>query len=161
MIGGGLVMMVMFMAVLVSVVWRLRAALAVHPAGITAAVVLFLPDRHAMLHFVDDETAGVEGFAAMHGADPDPHRHIAQIQRADTMDAQRTLHREAPQGVGDDALAFLHREFLEGLVFQPSDLLSLIVIPNPPLEAHVAACGRVEQLAPREGGIDGGLGKAK
>src|SRR5258708_12547641 len=124
--GGGLVMMRMFMVVPVSVMRRRRAALAVHPARITAAVVLFLPDRHAMLHFVDDETTGVEGFAAMHGADPDPHRHIAQIQGADAMDAQRMLHREAPQGVGDDALAFLHRQFLEALLFHPRHLLPLI-----------------------------------
>src|SRR5713226_77976 len=148
MVGGGLVMMVVFMVVLVSVVRRRRAALAVHPAGITAAIVLFLPDRHAMFHFVDDETAGFEGFAAMRGTDSDPHRHIAQIQRADAMDAQSVLHGEAPQGFGDDALAFLHRKFLERLVFQASDLLSLIVIPNPTLEADVAACARVEDLAP-------------
>src|ERR1700732_4017290 len=155
MAGGRLVKMPVFMIVLVSVVRRRRAALAVYPARITAAVVLFLPDRHAMLHFVDDETAGVEGFAAMHGAESPPHRHIAQIQRTDAMDAQRVLHGEAPQGVGDDALAFLHREFLECFVFQPSDLLSLIVIPNPPLEADIAACTHVEELASRFGGIAG------
>src|ERR1700692_4153030 len=161
MAGGGLVKMPVFMVVLVSVVRRRRAALAVYPARIAAAVVLLLPDRHAMLHLVDDETAGIEGFAAVRGTDADPHCHVAQIQRADAMDAQRMLHREAPQGFGDDALAFLHREFLERFVFQTSDLLSLVVIPNPPLEAHVAAGAPVEQLAPRFGCVDGGLGKEK
>src|ERR1700726_51637 len=161
MAGGRLVKMPGFMIVLVSVVRRRRAALAVYPARIAAAVVLFLPDRHAMLHFVDDETAGIEGFAAVRRTDSDPHCHVAQIQRADAMDAQRMLRREAPQGFGDDALAFLQREFLERLVFQTSDLLPLVVIPNPPLEAHVAAGARVEQFAPRLGSVDGGLGKAK
>ena len=142
MAGGGLVMMLVFM--IVRVTRRRRAALAIHPARITAAIVLFLPDRHAMFHFVDDETTGFEGLAAMRGTDSDPHGHIAQTQRADAMDAQGVFHGEATQGFGDDALAFLHREFLECLVFQTSDLLSLIVIPNPPLEADVAARGRVE-----------------
>src|ERR1700686_3335219 len=157
MVGGGLVMMLVIMAVRVSVTRRRRAALAIHPARITAAIVLFLPDRHAMFHFVDDETTGFEGLAAMRGTDSDPHGHIAQTQRADAMDAQGVFHGEATQGFGDDALAFLHREFLERLVFQTSDLLSLIVIPNPPLEADVAACAKVEGLAPRLAGIDWGL----
>src|SRR5579863_4098038 len=161
MAGRGLVMMLEFMLVLVSVIGHRRTALAVHPAGITASIVLFLPDRHAMFHFVDDEAAGVEGLSAMHGTDADPHGHVAEAQRADTVDAESVLDREAPQGVGNDALAFLHREFLEGFVFQASDFLSLIVIPNPALEADVAARARVEELAPRFGGIDGRLGKAK
>src|ERR1700685_2001886 len=97
----------------VSVMGRGRAALAIHPARITASIVLFLPDRHAMLHFVDDEAAGIEGLAAMRGADSDPHGHVAQPQSADAMNAERVLHREAPQGFGDDAFAFLHGEFLE------------------------------------------------
>src|ERR1700731_2530592 len=117
MAGGRLVMMLVFTLVAVGVA-GLGAALAVHPAGIAASIMLFFPDRHAMLHFVDEETAGVEGFSAMRGADADPHGHIAQVQRADTMDAESVLDREAPQGVGNDALAFLHREFLERLVFQ-------------------------------------------
>src|ERR1700738_2657200 len=161
MTGGGLVMMPVFMVVLVSVMRRRRAALAVHPAGIAAAIVLFLPDRHAMLHFVDDETTGVEGLTAMRGADSDPHRHIAQVERADAMDAQHVLHLEAPQRFGEDALTFLHREFLECLVFQTSDVLPLVVIANPAFKADVAACARVEQLAPRSRGIAGGLGKEK
>src|SRR5712664_26275 len=167
MAGGGLVMMLEFMIMLVlvpvpvSVTRRRRAALAVHPAGIAASIVFFLPDRHAMLHFVDDEAAGVEGLSAMRGTDTDPHGHIAQGQRADTVDAESVLDRKAPQGVGDDALAFLHRELLERFVFQASDFLPLIVIPNPPLEADIAACAQVEELAPRFDGIDGRLSKAK
>src|SRR6266851_7332790 len=163
MAGGGLVIMLEFMIMLVpvSVTRRRRAALAVHPAGIAASIVFFLPDRHAMLHFVDDEAAGVEGLSAMRGTDTDPHGHIAQGQRADTVDAESVLDRKAPQGVGDDALAFLHRELLERFVFQASDFLPLIVIPNPPLEADIAACAQVEELAPRFDGIDGRLSKAK
>src|SRR5258708_37655525 len=98
MAGGGLVMMLVFMLVLVSVAGRHRAALAVHPAGITASIMFFLPDRHAMFHFVDDEPAGVQGLAAMPGADTDPHRHIAPAQGADTMEAETVLVQEPPQG---------------------------------------------------------------
>src|SRR6266478_4638045 len=104
MAGGGLVMMLEFMIMLVpvSVTRRRRATLAVHPAGITAAIMFFLPDRHAMLHFVDDEAARLEGFAAMRRTDSDPDSHVVQSQRAHAVDAQSVLHRKAPQGVGDD-----------------------------------------------------------
>src|SRR5882762_1288859 len=161
MAGGGLVTMLVFMLVLVRVAGRRRAALAVHPAGITASIVFFLPDRHAMFHFVDDESAGVEGFSAVRGTDTDPHGHVVQAQRPDTMDAESVLDREAAQGIGNDTLAFFHREFLECFVFQASDFLSLVVIANPSLEADVAARAQVEELAPRLGGVDGRLRKAK
>ena len=39
-------------------------------------------------------------------------------QRADAVDAQGVFDREARRGLGEDALAFLHRELLERLVFQ-------------------------------------------
>ena len=43
------------------------ATLAVHPARVAVHVVLFLPDGHTVLHFIDDETAGLEGFVAVGG----------------------------------------------------------------------------------------------
>src|SRR5260370_7894457 len=150
MAGGGLVMMLEFMIMLVpvSAAGRRRAALAVHPAGIAASIVFFLPDRHAMLHFVDDEAAGVEGLSAMRGTDTDPHGQIAQGQRADTVDAESVLDRKAPQGVGDDALAFLHPELLERFVFQPSDFLPLMVLPNQPPQPPIAASSHANDLPP-------------
>src|ERR1035438_2750671 len=92
---------------------------------------------------------------------PDPPRHIVQTQRADAMDAKRVLHGEAPQGFGDDALAFLHREFLECFVFEARDFLAFVMIPHPTLEADIAAGAKIEQLAACQRGIDGGLSKAK
>ena len=44
---------------------RMRAALAVDPARVAVDVVLFLPDRHAVLHFVDDVAARRERLGAM------------------------------------------------------------------------------------------------
>ena len=51
--------------VLLIVAVRCRAALAVHPAGVAVHVVLFLPDRHAVFHFIDDVAARGERFGAM------------------------------------------------------------------------------------------------
>jgi len=59
--------------------WR-GATLAVHPAGITIDVVLFLPDGHAMFDFIDDEAAGAKRLVAMRGADAHPDGHFAQRQ---------------------------------------------------------------------------------
>src|ERR1700674_3151989 len=123
--------------------------------------MLLLPNRHAMLHLIDDEAAGIEGFAAVCGTHADPHRHLAQLQRADSMDAQRLLYRESPQGFGDDAVAFLDRQFLKSFVLQPGDFLTLVKIPHPALETDVAARAQSLQLAPRAFGVDGRLSKAK
>ena len=68
------------MCVLVLVLRGRRATLAVHPAGVAVDVVLFLPDGHTMFDFIDDETAGAEGFVAMGGADAHPYRHLADAE---------------------------------------------------------------------------------
>src|ERR1700728_5318870 len=60
---------------------RRGAALAIDPAGIAVLVVLLLPDRHAVLDLVDDVAAGIEGLAAMRGADADPDRELPDRQR--------------------------------------------------------------------------------
>src|SRR5260370_16470334 len=103
MAGGGLVMMLEFMIMLVpvpvSVTGRRRAALAVHPAGIAASIVFFLPDRHAMLHFVDDEATGVQPLSAMRGTKTDPHGSILQVNQARTGEPEHILHRHTPQGL--------------------------------------------------------------
>jgi len=73
----------MMVAMIVSsrmVVRMLRATFAIHPAGVAVDVVLFFPDWHAMLYFVDDEAAGFEGFIAMTCADANPHCNIANGQ---------------------------------------------------------------------------------
>src|ERR1700676_3291250 len=71
---------------------RLRcAAFAVDPAGVPASIVFLLPDPDAVLHFIDDDPAGVEGFAAVGVADTHPHRDVGQVERADPMDARGML----------------------------------------------------------------------
>lgn len=52
---------------------------AIHPTRVTTGVMLFLPDRHALLYFINDVTAGIEGCAAMCGGSADPHGHIADF----------------------------------------------------------------------------------
>ena len=64
------------------------ASFAVHPAGIAVDVVLLLPDRHAMLHFIDDVAACGKRFCAMSGADADPNGKIADLKRSDAMKAR-------------------------------------------------------------------------
>src|SRR6185437_1255697 len=140
---------------------RRGTALAVHPARVAAAVVLFLPDGHAVLYLVDDETAGVEGFAAVGGTHAHPHGHVAHLQGADAMNAPGVQNREALQGLGHDARAFLDREFLEGFVFEKGHLLPLVVIANPALEAGEGARAAIQEFAARRVRIDGGLSEAE
>src|ERR1700690_858430 len=114
-----------------------------------------------MLDLIDDESARIESFAAMRGTDPDPDRHVGQLQRAHPMDAQRMLDRKSPHGFGDDAIAFLHRQFLESLVFEPRDCLTLVQIPHPAFETDIAARARGLHRASRALGIDGGFSETK
>src|SRR6266481_5688535 len=93
--------------VIVSVT-RLRcAALAVDPARVPASIMFLFPDRDAVLHFVDDEPARVEGFAAMGGADTHPHRHAGLVERAQPMDAGGVLDGEALHRLRQDPVALL------------------------------------------------------
>src|ERR1700689_4678523 len=126
-----------------------RAALAIYPSRIAAAIVFLLPNGDAMLDFIDDEPAGIEGFAAVCGAHPHPHCHLAQTQGTDAVDAQSMLHRVASQRFRDDALAFLHRKLLKRLVFESSDFLAFVLIADPALETDVAAGAEIRKLAPR------------
>src|SRR3974390_2629902 len=77
------------------------------------------------------------------------------------MQAQCMLHRKSAQRFGDDAIAFLHRQFLECLVFQPLDLAALILIAHPAFETDIASSAEVLQLGARLERIHGWLRKAK
>ena len=127
------------MAVFVGMLWFRRATLAIDPSGIAAAVMFLFPNRQAMLDFIDDESARIEGFTAVCGTHPDPHCHVAQAQRTDAMDAQGMLYRKAPQRFRNDAVAFFHRQLLKRFVLEAGDLLAFILIANPALETDVAA----------------------
>ncbi len=65
------------------------------------------------------------------------------------------------RGFRQDALAFLQRELLECLVFQPRDFPALVEIAHPAFEAHVAAGAEIGKLAPRGLGVDGPLAEAE
>src|ERR1700722_12558936 len=95
------------------------AVLAVDPARITVLVVLLLPDRHPVLDLVDDVAAGIEGLAAMGGADPDPDRQLADRQRPEPVRAAGALDTEALPCLGKDALALAHCQRLETVVLPP------------------------------------------
>src|SRR5271154_929960 len=98
-----------------------------------------------MLDLIDDEAAGVKGFAAMCGAHPHPHRHFSQPQGADAVEAQSMLYRETAQCFGDDALTFLHRELLKSFILESSDFLAIVLVAHPTFETDVAAGAEVLQ----------------
>src|SRR6266478_9588361 len=123
--------------------------------------MLLLPNRHTVLYFIDDEPAGIEGFAAVRGTHADPDRHVAYAQGAHTMDAKSVFYRELPQGFGDDPLAFLHRQFLKSFVFQPGDFSTLVQITHPAFETDIASGARGLKLATRAFRVDRALSKAK
>ena len=97
----------------------------------------------------------------MDGAHTDPDRHFGELERTHPMNAGQMLEWEPLQCLGKDAGAFRHGQRLERFVFEPDDLLALVVIAHPSFETDVAACAAVAQLAARELGIDRGVRQTK
>src|SRR6266404_235390 len=137
------------------------AAFAIDPAGVAASVMFLLPDRDAMLHFIDDEPAGVEGFAAVGGADAHPYRHVGQVKGSDPMDAHGMLDGKALHRLRQDPVALLDGQRLKGFVLEARNFLTFVVIPDPALEADVASGTAVEQFAAGCCGVDRRFGEAK
>ena len=140
---------------------RCGAALAVDPAAVAVRVVLFFPDRHAVLDRIDDVAAGIEGLAPMLGADADPDRHLADAKIADPVQAPCMLDGEALEGLTDDAFAFPHRERLESLVFQALHGKAFVKIAHPAFEADIAAGAAVQQRRTTCHGVDRRLREVK
>src|SRR6185312_13975191 len=138
----------------VRVLRRRRAALAVHPARVAADVVLLLPDRHAMLHFIDDVAAREERLVPVTRARANPHREIADGETPDAMHASRMLDAEPLHRFGHDALGFLQRERLEGFVLEAIHLEAFVVIAHPALERCIAAAGRIVQHLRESSGLE-------
>src|SRR5258706_14041559 len=122
------------------------AAFAIDPAGVAASIMFLLPDRDAVLHFIDDEPAGVEGFAAVGGADAHPYRGVGQVEGSDPMDAHGMLDGKALHRLRQDPVALLDGQGLKGFVLEARNFLTFVVIPDPALEADVASGTAVEQF---------------
>ena len=88
------------------------------PVRVAFAVVLALPDRHALLHFIDDVAAGVEGGATMRCAHPDPHGQIADREGADAVRAAGRQHVETRHRLGHDPFAFAFGQGAIGFIVQ-------------------------------------------
>src|SRR5580704_17112622 len=140
---------------------RAGAALAVDPAGVAVEVVLFLPDRHALLDLVDDVAGRKKGLVAVRGAGAHPHRHLADGEIPESMRPGGARHAEAADRLCDDALPLAQRERLERLVLQVLHLRAVAVIAHPALEASEAAAARIGERAAQTLAVDRGVAEAK
>ena len=122
------------------------ASLAVHPAGVAVDVMFFLPDRDAMLDFIDDESAGAKRLVAMRGAHADPDGNVTDRQRPMrcTQAARVTPNFSRPP---PRCARLPFRELRERLVFQARDRVAFVVIAHPALESRETAAAIVAQLA--------------
>jgi hypothetical protein len=130
------------------------ASLAIHPTGVTVHIVLFLPDRDSMLHFIDDVSARGECFGTMPGAYANPYRHVTDRQVPDSVYACGKCDTESLDSVGYDPLAFLDCERLERLVLEMADGKTVIVVADPALEGRIAASSGIGQLCAQLGFVD-------
>jgi hypothetical protein len=124
---------------------RRSATLAIYPSGVTILVVLLLPDRHSVLHFVNDVAAGRESFSTMTCAYTDPDRHLADRQVSNPVYACRVFDTEPLDGFSDDAFALFDRKRLECFIFEVADGVTLVVVAYPTLERRIATRCRVVQ----------------
>ena len=92
--------------------------LTTRPSGGSVGEKLLLPNGNAVLDFVDDVTASVEGFAAMDGGGANPHGDVGQVERTHPMNSQNIVDRKVFAGLCDDASGFKVGEFGVGLVLK-------------------------------------------
>src|SRR6195256_4829676 len=137
------------------------AALAIDPTGVTAQVVLLLPDRHALLDLVNDVAAGEKRLVAMRCAHSHLHRQLADRKLADAVQARGVRHAKARDRLGEDALTFANGERLEGLVLQAPHAHALVGIAHPAFERRVSAAGRISELRAQSLWLDGRVGEAE
>ena len=135
------VIMPMLMFVLMLAI-RVRAG---DPGGIAIDVVLLLPDREAVLDFVDDVAAGAEGFVAMRGRHTYPHCKVANRQIPGTMHAMRGVHAVTCNGFLDDAFAFSQCQLGICLVLKAIDRAPFVAVAHPTLERTEAPAARMLQ----------------
>src|SRR5215831_14207175 len=109
------------------------------PAGLAVGVVLVLPDRYALLYFIDDVAAGREGRFAMTRAHADPHRQLADRERADAVRAAYLDDVEAPHRLAEDAIAFGLREFRVSLVVEAMHRAAGVAVAHPAFERRARA----------------------
>src|SRR6185369_8650018 len=133
---------------------RVRARGTVHPARLAVAVVLFLPDRHALLGLVDDVAARVERGAAVRRRDSDPDRAVADRELADAVLATRRRHREALERLADDLRALLLGDSGMRLVLERDDGRAVVVIADPAFERDAGPGGIGLERALELHGID-------
>ncbi len=136
------------------IVWRGVAALAIHPARVAVDVVFLFPDRDPVLHFVDDEAAGLERLVTVRGADAHPHCKFTDAQVAEAVHAGDPCHAEPFAGRGENALTLAQGERFERFILEVFDLAAFVEIPHPALECDKAAKRRIGQPCGRGGGID-------
>jgi len=134
---------------------------AVDPLAGAFDVVFFFPDRHAGLGFVDDIATGVERGAAMRGGDTGPDGEIADLQRADAVDAVGGDEVEFGAGFFEDAVALAFGECGEGFVVERADGAAVVVVAHPAFEGDAGAGVGIEQELLQRGGVERRSGKAE
>jgi len=133
---------------------RRRAALAVDPTRVTVDVVLLFPNRHTMLHFVDDVATGLEGFVAVTSAHAHPHGELPEREIADAMHAARVVDTESLASLGDDAFALTNGEFGERFVFEVTNFPAFVVITHPTFERGIATASRIREFGAQRLGLE-------
>ena len=124
----------------------------------TIGVELLFPDRDGRFQFIDHVAAGVERGFAMRGGNGDDHGDIPDGQRAGAVLAGNGMHVELFQCGRDDLVALGFRHARVGLVVEPENVTSTVVIPHAALEGHESAAGGVLHAGEDGGGVDGGGG---
>src|SRR5262245_59472072 len=121
------------------------APFAIDPARIAIEVVLLLPDRHAVLHFIDDVPAGGESFISMRRADAHPYGQLPDLEGSDPVYTRRAENGKPLTCFLDDAFAFLDCECLESLVLEARNDLALVAIADPAFEGRKTACSGIPE----------------
>lgn len=128
---------------------------ALNPPGRSVRVVLFFPDWHALLDFVDHVSTPPKAVSSVGRTDPNPHRNVAHTQRSYPMHTQALVHGILLLGFLQNPVTFFASQFLVGPILQGGHTPPLVVISHAPLERDHRACFRLLQGAGEIGQIQG------
>ncbi|GBR20965.1 hypothetical protein AA3271_0866 [Gluconobacter japonicus NBRC 3271] len=151
--GTVIVMMSMIMRFITGPRSRLTV-MAGNPFGITIKVMLFLPNRNAMLDLINNVPTGPESRIPVRRRYTDPDSHIPDPKCSRAMHRHSVADLETGQSFLDDPFAFLYGQRGISLIFKTIHSAALIAVPHPSLKRAEPSGFRQMQTIPQRIQID-------
>jgi len=124
------------------------------PFSIAVEIMLFLPDRNAVLDLVNNVPTGPESRIPMWRRHTDPDSHIPDPKCSRAMHRYSVTNLETGQSFLHNPFAFLYGQRGISLIFKTIYSTTLVAVPHPPLKRAEPSGFRQMQAIPQRIQID-------